>query len=67
MFLYGSAAAWPDASRVQCDYCARRQTLTADGNCIGCGAPLPEPTRYDDLIEVTTFGDRKPQFIRRYE
>lgn len=51
-------------TRVRCDYCARTQPLTVDGRCRGCGAPLPEPMPESEWIEITTFGDRKRQFIR---
>ena len=51
---------------VRCDYCARQQAVATDGRCRGCGAPLPAPIPENELIEVTTFGDRKPQFVRRF-
>lgn len=71
------AQPWPER-RIEHTYCAycKRRHLEGRSSCEGCGAPITAPGRIealqekldagdgDELIEVTTFGDAKPQFIR---
>ena len=65
----GYGPVWPEQriERTYCGYCTRqhREGLTL---CEGCGAPgridaLQAYLDEFDRVEVTTFGDSRPQFI----
>lgn len=47
----------------KCVYCGRRAFNFQDGNCVGCGAPLPMPEREPDRIDVTCLGSSEREYL----